>query len=128
MKTRFDNSQNWITGTGSVTNIKELETSHLMNIIKMFITKPHLIASMIIDDIENSETCSVPTVWNSYTHDCENIKKDSIFNVTSMSEKELIEYALNSVLGRSMLEELRCRGVNIENFIDMCKPRVEVVE
>ena len=36
-----------------------------------------------------------------------------------MTEESLVDYALNSPLGLAILEELRKRGVNTKNIVEM---------
>lgn len=119
MKTRFDCPQNWIKGNGEVIPIKDMETSHLINTVRMFVRKPFMVCSMIIEDIENKTYSPVATAWNPNGSEEQNIKNESIFNVTSLTEQELTAYALQSALGCAMVNELSSRGVNTENIITM---------
>lgn len=120
MKTRFDESKVWVTGMGEVVEIREMETTHLMNTIRMFVQKPYISMGIIIKDIErNMVCCAIGQAWQPVIKSTHDVKRESISNVTSMSEQEIIDYTLDSPLGKAMLEELESRGVNIENFLDM---------
>lgn len=119
MKTRFDSKVDWITGEGMTVKISDLETSHLMNIVRMFIKKPFVVTAMLVHDIEDQHVCDTSEVWSPKVSKSCDVKKESIFNITSMSEEEVIEYALASPLGKSIIEELSKRGVNTKNFIEL---------
>ena len=114
MKTRFDYEGMWITGLGQVLSVSEMETAHLLNTVRMIIQKPARTLSMLISDIESAAFSE--TVWTAHnTAD----KKQSLQNVTSPSDTELTEYAMNSPLFKSMIEELRSRGVNTGNIVKL---------
>ncbi len=113
MKTRFDYEGVWITSFGALP-IADMDTAHLLNTVKMLVQKPTRTLSMLISDIEN-ETFS-ETVW---TVDRAGSKKQSLRNVTSLSDTELTEYAINSPLFKSMIDELKCRGVNTDNIVNL---------
>lgn len=115
MKTRFDNDCMWIT-PGNEIPIKNMETEHLINTLKMFATKPSRVLSILLCDIEHNPP--IINAWSPVGNDNEIIKK-SIYNATSMSPDELTAYALNSPLGKAMIAELEIRGVNINNIITM---------
>ncbi len=120
MKTRFDETTIWVTGMGCVTEIANMETDHLMNTVRMFVLKPNRTVGMIVSDIERSAVCLASNApWTPDTVRVRDVKKESISNITSMDTKELVEYALNSPLGKAMLMELSGRGVNISNFLDL---------
>lgn len=112
MKTRFDDNQYWITAQGDCMDINDMETSHLMNTVRMLVQKPFITVNLLIKDIETFNT----RVW---TPKKKEIKSESIKNVTSMSEREVIEYILDTPLVLAMLTVLNSRGVNIENFVNM---------
>lgn len=126
MKTRFDNGITWETGCHGVVTIKNMETTHLMNTISMFIRKPQIVASLLIRDIENSALLDDSmSVWSSQRSvDATHIKRQSIHQVTSLSSDELTTYALNSPLGQAMLAELDARGVNVQNFVEIASAEV----
>lgn len=115
MKTRFDDNKIWLT-TNNAFSIVDMETDHLINTLKMFATKPSRVMSMLVYDIEHNPTTI--TAWSPLGDDNEIIEK-SIYNATSMSADELTAYALNSPLGIAMTDELRRRGVNVDNVITM---------
>lgn len=121
MKTRFDETKYWVTGMGVVTEIPEMETSHLMNTVRMFVVKPHRTMGMLISDVERNPVCNgTNEPWTpNIRGNVQDVRRQSISNITSMSEKELIEYTLNSPLCQAMLSELESRGVNVGNFVDM---------
>ncbi len=119
MKTRFDCKTEWVTSDGLAIRLSDMETTHLMNIIGMFIKKPFITASMIIRDIERQEVCTASKAWKPNAKKDADVKKESIYNVTSMTEESLVDYALNSPLGLAILEELRKRGVNTKNIVEM---------
>lgn len=111
MKTRFDCEGVWITSFGQVLSVSKMETAHLLNAVRMLIQKPARTLSMLISDLESASFSE--TVWTAH-----NVvdKKQSLQNVTSLSDTELTEYAVNSPLFKSMIEELKSRGVNTDNL------------
>lgn len=115
MKTRFDEKL-WITGCGEVLQLKDMETEHILNCLKMFIQKPDRTIAMLIRDIENHPDVCPFQPWGS---DLTDVVNKSINNITSMTRPELITYALNSTLGKAMIDELNNRGVNVKNYIDV---------
>ena len=111
--TRFDEDQTWEDGFGRTTLIKDLETSHMVNIIGMFIKKPTLVQSLLIKDLSRKR------VWvNPKTKSL----KTSIHNATSMNLVDLLDYFYESPLYKAIETELEKRGVNVEqvinNFLD----------
>ena len=52
MKTRFDSAEIWRTNNDTAVSIKELETSHLMNIVRMLLRRPETVQTMLVCDIE----------------------------------------------------------------------------
>ena len=121
MKTRFDETKYWVTGMGLVTEIPDMETSHLMNTVRMFVVKPHTTMGMLISDVERNPVCNgANEPWTpNIRGNVQDVRRQSISNITSMTEKELIEYTLNSPLCQAMLAELENRGVNVENLVGM---------
>ena len=113
MKTRFDYEGVWITGFGAVP-VADMETAHLLNIVKILVQKPARTLSMLISDIENATFSE--TVWTAHN---EVDKKQSLRNVTSLSDTELTEYAISSPLFKSMIDELKSRGVNTDNIVKL---------
>lgn len=116
MKTRFDYDGVWITGCGVAVPVGEMETAHLLNTVKMLVQKPSRVLSILISDIESATFSE--TVWTAHNV---SDKKQSLTNVTSMSEQELVSYVTETPLFKSMLEELICRGVNMENILSLYK-------
>lgn len=51
MKTRFDSAKVWRTNNDTTVSIKELETSHLMNIVRMLLRRPETVQTMLVCDI-----------------------------------------------------------------------------
>lgn len=115
MNTRFD-GQRWIGALGIVFEVKEMETKHLLNTVKMLLQKPNLVQAMLVTDIE-SATFAEPQVWTANRK--EDIRKVSIHNITSLSSAELVEYVKGTPLFKAMLEELQTRGVNTENIVQL---------
>lgn len=113
MKTRFDIPNVWITAGGEAMTVQSMETSHLLNTVKMLIQKPSRVLSMLIADIENATfTGHVWTVKDLH-------RKQSLNNVTSLSADELVEYVQDTPLFRSMVAELQARGVNTDNVVQL---------
>lgn len=112
MKTRFDVTDVWVRTYTSPVKISDMSTPHILNAVKMFIQNPVRTLSMLITDIES--TAFSETIWTAHNN-CD--KMQSLKNVTSMSCEELIEYAMNSPLFKSLIAELDSRGVNTENVI-----------
>lgn len=123
MNTRFDNSKSWKSADGRVTDIRDMETSHIMNTIRMFIRKPHTIMSMIVKDFDQYEDdqpfSNGPWFPELNDFNRKSAKQESMHAVTSMSHMQLIEYALHSLLVCAMRDELAARGVNVDNLFQM---------
>lgn len=115
MKTRFDGTL-WIGAGGTVFRPEEMETDHLLNTVKMLKSKPHITVNMIVRDIEAAPDFQP---FEPFRATCEDIKRASLFNVTSMTPDQLADYALNSNLGKALKAELIRRGVNVENYLLM---------
>lgn len=109
LKTRFNETEFWKGSGNKKYKIPEMETSHLLNTLKMFDEKPFRTVRMLVDDIENS---IVFTYGNNASE-----KKQSITNATSMTEQELKCFALDSPVATAMKDELVNRGVNVENIM-----------
>ena len=108
MKTRFDEREKWVDAFGHVRFLCDLETGHLINILTMFANKPNILMNLLIKDIEENSM----STWSPKLNK-EEYLKESIYNVTTMSNDELVDYAMNSPLADSILYELESRGVNI---------------
>lgn len=127
MKTRFDVTDVWVRTYTSPVKISDMSTPHILNAVKMFIQNPVRTLSMLITDIESAAFSE--TIWTAHNN-CD--KMQSLKNVTSMSCEELVEYAMNSPLFKSLIAELDSRGVNTENVIRLFTtaeaPQVHPVE
>lgn len=88
MKTRFDYSGVWITGVGEAVPVGNMETPHLLNTVRMLVQKPARTLSILVADIEHATFSD--TVWTPFNADD---RKQSLKNVTSLSDAELVEYA-----------------------------------
>lgn len=110
MNTRFD-GRLWIGALGVTFKVKEMETRHLLNTVKMLLQKPARVQTMLVADIE-SATFAEPQAWTSNRR--EDIRKVSVHNITSLSAEELVEYVKGT-----MLAELDARGVNTENIMQL---------
>lgn len=112
MKTRFDYSGVWITANGEAVPVGSMETPHLLNTVRMLIQKPSRTLSILVTDIEHATFSDM--VWKPFNSDD---RRKSLKNVTSLDEKELVEYTINTPLFKSMIEELENRGVNTQNLL-----------
>lgn len=61
MNTRFD-GQLWIGAFGVTLEVKEMETGHLLNTVKMLLQKPARVQAMLMADIENATFAEPPGV------------------------------------------------------------------
>ena len=115
MKTRFD-GKIWVMAYGVAIEVKEMETAHLLNTVKMLVQKPARVQAMLVDDIERA-TFADPTVWTPTGEG--DTRKLSLHNVTSLSADELTAYVTGTPLFKAMLEELETRGINTENIMQL---------
>lgn len=115
MKTRFD-GKIWVMAYGVAIEVKEMETAHLLNTVKMLVQKPARVQAMLVDDIERA-TFADPTVWTPTGEG--DTRKLSLRNVTSLSADELTTYVTGTPLFKAMLEELETRGINTENIVQL---------
>ena len=115
MNTRFDGPL-WIGAFGVTLEVKEMETGHLLNTVKMLLQKPARVQAMLVADIENA-TFAEPQAWTANRK--EDIRKVSVHNITSLSAEELVEYVKGTTLFNTMLAELEARGVNTENIMQL---------
>lgn len=115
MKTRFD-GKIWVMAYGVAIEVKEMETAHLLNTVKMLVQKPARVQAMFVDDIERA-TFANPTVWTPTGEG--DTRKLSLRNVTSLSADELTTYVTGTPLFKAMLEELETRGINTENIMQL---------
>lgn len=114
MKTRFDHPGIWITGAGEVVSVGSMETPHLLNTVRMLIQKPARTLSILVSDIERANISD--SVWTPFNTDD---RRQSIKNVTSLSDAEIVEYVQATPLFKSMIEELQERGVNTKNILNL---------
>lgn len=114
MKTRFDYEGVWITGLGEAVPVGSMTTPHLLNTVKMLVQKPARVLSILVADIENATFSE--TVWT--VHNAPD-RKQSLKNVTSLSETGLVEYVKATPLFKSMLAELAERGVDVDNIMQL---------
>lgn len=115
MKTRFD-GKIWVMAYGVAIEVKEMETAHLLNTVKMLVQKPARVQAMLVDDIERA-TFADPTVRTPTGEG--DTRKLSLRNVTSLSADELTTYVTGTPLFKAMLEELETRGINTENIMQL---------
>ena len=115
MKTRFD-GKIWVMAYGVAIEVKEMETAHLLNTVKMLVQKPARVQAMLVNDIERA-TFADPTVWTPTGEG--DTRKLSLRNVTSLSADELTTYVTGTPLFKAMLEELETRGINTENIMQL---------
>lgn len=116
MKTRFDGKL-WIGAFGVALEVKEMETAHLLNTVKMLVQKPARVQAMLVDDIEDA-TFEEPEAWTP-SGGGGNVRKQSLHNVTSLSAEELVQYVTGTPLFKSLMDELEARGVNTENIMQL---------
>jgi hypothetical protein len=114
MKTRFDYPGIWITGAGEVVSVGSMETPHLLNTVRMLVQKPARTLSILVSDIERANISD--SVWTPFNADD---RRQSIKNVTSLSDAEIVEYVQATPLFKSMIEELQERGVNTKNILNL---------
>lgn len=111
VKTRFDESKFWTTSDGRKVKIKDMEASHIINTIKLFISKPLLAQTLLIKDIETLKS----TTWSKKKGELDT--EGSFTNITSMTLEETKEYIIGTPLVSAFLEELAARGVNTVQLI-----------
>ena len=116
MKTRFDGKL-WIGAFGLAIEVKDMETAHLLNTVKMLVQKPARVQAMLVNDIEDA-TFEEQEAWTP-TGNGEDIRKKSLHNATSLSSEELVQYVTGTPLFKAMMEELEARGVNTENIMEL---------
>ena len=114
MKTRFDYPGIWITGASEVVSVGSMETPHLLNTVRMLVQKPARTLSILVSDIERANISD--SVWTPFNADD---RRQSIKNVTSLSDAEIVEYVQATPLFKSMIEELQERGVNTKNILNL---------
>lgn len=112
MKTRFDSAEVWRTNNDTVVSIKELETSHLMNIVRMLLRRPETVQTMLVCDIERQSR----NVWKA-NNIVDEDAVESIHNATSMTPREVAQWVQGTPLFTTIVFTLEGRGVNTSVLI-----------
>lgn len=112
MKTRFDSAEVWRTNNDTMVSIKELETSHLMNIVRMLLRRPETVQTMLVCDIERQSR----NVWKANNLVDEDAI-ESIHNATSMTPREVVQWVQDTPLFNTIVFTLKGRGVNTSVLI-----------
>ena len=103
MKTRFDGKL-WIGAFGLALEVKDMETAHLLNTVKMLVQKPARVQAMLVTDIEEA-TFEEQEAWTP-NGSGEDIRKKSLHNATSLTSEELVQYVTGTPLFKAMMDEL----------------------
>ena len=112
MKTRFDSAEVWRTNNDTMVSIKELETSHLMNIVRMLLRRPETVQTMLVCDIERQSR----NVWKA-NNIVDEDAIESIHNATSMTPREVVQLVQDTPLFNTIVFTLEGRGVNTSVLI-----------
>lgn len=112
MKTRFDNAEMWRTNNDTAVSIQELETSHLMNIVRMLLRRPETVQTMLVCDIERQSR----NVWKA-NNIVDEDAVESIHNATSMTPREVVQWVQGTPLFTAIVFTLEGRGVNTSVLI-----------
>ena len=112
MKTRFDSAEVWHTNSDTKVSIKELETSHLMNIVRMLLRRPETVQTMLVCDIERQSR----NVWKA-NNIVDEDAVESIHNATSMTPREVVQWVQGTPLFTAIVFTLEGRGVNTSVLI-----------
>lgn len=112
MKTRFDSAEVWRTNSDTKVSIKELETSHLMNIVRMLLRRPETVQTMLVCDIERQSR----NVWKA-NNIVDEDAVESIHNATSMTPREVVQWVQGTPLFTAIVFTLEGRGVNTSVLI-----------
>lgn len=112
MKTRFDSAEVWRTNNDTMVSIKELETSHLMNIVRMLLRRPETVQTMLVCDIERQSR----NVWKA-NNIVDEDAIESIHNATSMTPREVVQWVQDTPLFNTIVITLERRGVNTSVLI-----------
>lgn len=112
MKTRFDSAEIWRTNNDTMVSIKELETSHLMNIVRMLLRRPETVQTMLVCDIERQSR----NVWKA-NNIVDEDAIESIHNATSMTPREVVQWVQDTPLFNTIVFTLEGRGVNTSVLI-----------
>lgn len=114
--TRFDQGEYWITAAGFEIEIEDMETTHIMNTIKLMYRKPLTVQNLIIKDLEAN---GVQVAWNpSPFRPQRNLLAEGIQNATSMTIAQTREYLQGCKLFQAFFVELARRGVNVQVFLE----------
>lgn len=119
VNTRFDNAHTWNTAARNYV-IKDMESAHLINVLRYFMTKPEAILEMLVKDIDNMENWQIffpGTRYHMDTH-ADTIKGACNNFISSHTTEELILYAMRSILAKKIRRELYERDFNVERLID----------
>lgn len=112
MKTRFDSAEVWRTNNDTPVSIEELETSHLMNIVRMLLRRPETVQTMLVCDIERQSR----NVWKA-NNIVDEDTVESIHNATSMTPREVVQWVQGTPLFTAIVFTLEGRGVNTSVLI-----------
>lgn len=112
MKTRFDSAEVWRMNNDTMVSIKELETSHLMNIVRMLLRRPETVQTMLVCDIERQSR----NVWKA-NNIVDEDAIESIHNATSMTPREVVQWVQDTPLFNTIVFTLEVRGVNTSVLI-----------
>ena len=112
MKTRFHSAEVWRTNNDTAVSIQELETSHLMNIVRMLLRRPETVQTMLVCDIERQSR----NVWKA-NHIVDEDAIESIHNATSMTPREVVQWVQDTPLFNTIVFTLEGRGVNTSVLI-----------
>ena len=112
MKTRFDSAEVWRTNNDTMVSIKELETSHLMNIVRMLLRRPETVQTMLVCDIERQSR----NVWKA-NNIVDEDAIESIHNAKSMTPREVVQWVQDTPLFNTIVITLEGRGVNTSVLI-----------
>lgn len=112
MKTRFDSAEVWRTNNDTMVSTKELETSHLMNIVRMLLRRPETVQTMLVCDIERQSR----NVWKA-NNIVDEDAIESIHNATSMTPREVVQWVQDTPLFNTIVFTLEGRGVNTSVLI-----------
>lgn len=112
MKTRFDSAEVWRTNNDTMVSIKELETSHIMNIVRMLLRRPETVQTMLVCDIERQSR----NVWKA-NNIVDEDAVESIHNATSMTPREVVQWVQDTPLFNTIVFTLEGRGVNTSVLI-----------
>lgn len=112
MKTRFDSAEVWRTNNDTPVSIEELETSHLMNIVRMLLRRPETVQAMLVCDIERQSR----NVWKA-NNIVDEDAVESIHNATSMTPREVVQWVQGTPLFTAIVFTLEGRGVNTSVLI-----------